>query len=356
MKDAYEQILLRGDKYFKKSGERIDYSDLNGAMAVLESKSGDILALVGGVDYTKSVFNRAVQGRRQPGSSFKPFIYLSALNAGYSTQSKLTDISRSFSYKDKDEDKEWKPHNYEKNFKGLITLREALVHSRNLATINLVNELGLSNVHDAVTRMGFKGIPSDLSISLGTFTTSPLDFAGMYTIFSNGGVRVEPKLIKRVVSLDGGVNEFKTIEHNITTPEQAFLMTTILQDVIKRGTGRRAGVDGIELAGKTGTTNDYKDAWFCGYSPELTVTTWFGKDNNAKMAKETGGKAAGPAFAAFFKGYLEIHPESKREFDMPSSIREVRTSSKNSEYFTDLSAPPSDDKSSVDEMDDELLF
>jgi len=356
MKDAYEQILLRGDKYFEKNGERIDYSDLNGAMSVIESKSGDILALVGGVDYGKSVFNRAVQGKRQPGSAFKPFIYLTALNAGYSTQSKLTDISRSFSYKDKDEDKEWKPHNYEKNFKGLITLHEALVHSRNLATINLVNELGLRNVHDSVLEMGFKKIPSDLSISLGTFTTSPLEFAGKYTIFSNGGVRVEPKLIKRVVSLDDGVKDFKVKEHNVTTADQAYLLTTILQDVIKSGTGRRAKVEGIELAGKTGTTNDYKDAWFCGYSPELTVAVWFGKDNNAPMAKETGGKASGPAFASFFKGYLQIHPETKREFDMPSSIREVKLSSKRSEYFTDLSAPPSDDKSSVDEMDDELLF
>ncbi len=353
---AYNGILKRGEDYEQKSGEVVDYSTLNGAMVALDSKSGDILAMVGGVDYKKSQFNRATQGKRQPGSSFKPFIYLAALNSGYSTKSKLTDISRSFSYRDKDEDKEWKPANYEKNFKGLITLREALVHSRNLATINLVNELGLSYLHDSIVDMGFKNIPLDLSISLGTFTISPLEFAGYYTIFSNGGVRVEPKLIKRVVSLDGGVREFETKEHNITTPEQSFLMTTILEDVIKRGTGRRAKVEGLEVAGKTGTTNEYKDAWFCGYSPQITLITWFGNDNNIPMHKETGGKAAAPAFAMFFKDYLTIHPETKREFEVPSGVREVDLGNGVKEFYTDISAPPSDERDSVDEMDDELLF
>jgi len=268
----------------------------------------------------------------------------------------LTDISRSFTYKDKDEDKEWRPNNYEKNFKGLITLREALVHSRNLATINLVNELGLSTVYESVKDMGFDNIPSDLSISLGTFTISPLQLASKYTIFSNYGIRVEPKLIDKVISLDGGVKAFNSIEHNVTSPQQAFLITTVLKDVVRYGTGRRAKVNGIEVAGKTGTTNNYKDAWFCGYSPKLTVITWFGKDNNAPMHKETGGKAAGPAFASFIKGYLDIHPEAKREFDIPDGVREVKISSKQVEYFTDISAPPNDAKSSVMELDEELLF
>ncbi len=354
--DAYEAIKKRGKEYEQKSGEKVNYSKLNGAMVALDSKSGDVLAMVGGVDYGKSEFNRATQGRRQPGSSFKPFIYLIALNAGYSTQSKLTDISRSFSYKDKDEDKEWKPSNYEKNFKGLITLRDALVHSRNLATINLVNELGLSYIHDEIERMGFRDLPNDLSISLGTFTISPLEFAGYWTIFSNYGVRVEPKLIKKVVSLDGGLREFDTKEHNVTSKEQAFLMTTILEDVIKRGTGRRAKVEGLQVAGKTGTTNEYKDAWFCGYSPQITLITWFGNDNNLPMHKETGGKAAGPAFASFFKGYLQIHPETKREFEIPGDVRVVDMPNGKKEYFTDISAPPSDEKSSLEEMDEELLF
>ncbi len=356
--DAYQGILERGDKYNAKakSDEMVDYSDLNGAMVVMESKTGEVLALVGGVDYSKSVFNRAVQGKRQPGSSFKPFLYLTALNAGYSTQSKLTDISRSFSYKDQDEDKEWRPKNYEKNFEGLITLRESLVHSRNLATINMVNELGLSNVYAKIKRMGFKNLPSDLSISLGTFSISPWDFASEWSIFANAGTKVEPMLVKKVVSSDGGVKIYETQEENVTTPEQAFLITSILEDVVKRGTGRRARVEGLAVAGKTGTTNGYKDAWFCGYSPEIETLVWFGKDNNARMGKETGGKAAGPAFAAFYREYIKLHPETKREFDIPEGVREVKLTAKKSEYFTDTSPPPNDAKSAAEELEQELLF
>ncbi len=358
LKHAYENILVRGEKYNAKMPEdkQVDYGDLNGAMVVMENKTGEILALVGGVDYEKSVFNRAIQGKRQPGSSFKPFIYLSALNAGYSTQSKLTDISRSFSYKDQEEDKEWRPNNYEKNFEGLIPLREALVHSRNLATINMVNELGLSTVRDDLERMGFETLPRDLSISLGTFSISPLSFAKEWSILSNAGTKVTPLLIKKVISHDGGVKVYESEEENITTPEQAFLVTSILKDVVTRGTGRKARVEGLEVAGKTGTTNGYKDAWFCGYSPEIETLVWFGKDNNKEMGKETGGKAAGPAFSEFYTEYLKIHPETKREFDIPEGVREVRLSAKQSEYYTDMSPPPNDAKSASEELEQELLF
>ncbi len=355
---AYQNILLRGEKYNAKAkdADRVDYSDLNGAMIVMESKTGEVLAMVGGVDYKQSVFNRVVQGRRQPGSSFKPFIYLTALNAGYSTQSKLTDISRSFSYKDQEEEREWRPNNYEKNFEGLIPLREALVHSRNLATINMVNELGLSYVRNEAEKMGFENLPSDLSISLGTFSISPWNFASEWSIFANHGTKIEPMLVKKVISSDGGAHIYKTKEENITTPAQAFLITSILEDVVKRGTGRRAQVAGLEVAGKTGTTNGYKDAWFCGYSPEIETLVWFGKDGNGKMAKETGGKAAGPAFAEFYREYMKLHPETKREFDIPAGVREVKLTAKKSEYFTDISAPPNDAKSSAEELDQELLF
>jgi len=358
LKNAYANILARGDTYNLKAEEDalVDYSDLNGAMVVLESKTGEILALVGGVDYSKSVFNRAVQGRRQPGSSFKPFIYLTALNAGYSTETKLTDISRSFSYKDQEEEKEWRPKNYEKNFEGLITLRESLVHSRNLATINMVNELGLTYVYQNLKKMGFKNMPADLSISLGTFSISPLAFAESWSILANGGRKVKPLLVKKVVSSDGGVKIYQSEEENITTSQQAFLVTSILKDVVRRGTGRRARVEGIEVAGKTGTTNGYKDAWFCGYSPEIETVVWFGNDNNQEMARETGGKAAGPAFAEFYREYIKLHPETKREFDIPEGVRVVKMTAKQSEYFTDISAPPNDAKSASEELEQELLF
>jgi penicillin-binding protein 1A len=349
--DGYVNILERG----QKAKEPVDYSDLNGAMVVLENKTGEVLSLVGGVDYKKSAYNRAIQSLRQPGSSFKPFIYQVALDAGYSPASKLTDISRTFSYEDKDEEKEWKPKNYSKNFAGIITLRDALVHSRNLATINLVNELGLSLVHREVKKMGFKKIPADLSISLGTFGISPLDFSEFYTIFSNYGKKLHPILVRKVMTKEGVEKNYTAKEEIVTPASQAFLTVSILRDVVKHGTGRRARVKGIELAGKTGTTNDYKDAWFCGFSPEVEALVWYGKDNNKPMAKETGGKAAGSVFGAFFKEYLTIHPETKRVFDVPDDVRVMKTKA-TTEYFTPISKPPQNGRQNSSSADEKLLF
>ncbi len=356
LKEGYERIIEREmNRKLRKDENRTDYSDLNGAIVVLENKTGEVLALVGGVDYEKSSFNRATRSLRQPGSSFKPFIYQTALDLGYSTQSRLADISRTFTYKDKDEEKEWKPKNYEKNFEGLITLREALVHSRNLATINLVNEIGLGTLHRRIQQMGFRHVPNDLSISLGTFGISPLEFAGFYTIFSNYGTKVEPLLIKSVTNLEGNTTTFSTKERNITTPPQAFLTISILEDVVRRGTGRKAAVKGIDLAGKTGTTNEYRDAWFCGFSPEIETIVWFGKDNNQPMHKETGGKAAAPVFRSFYEAYLKLHPETKRHFDIPAGVRHVKIKGRD-EYFTQISKPPKEAQSSPSTEDGELLF
>ncbi len=346
---GYEGIKKRGE------GKDVDYSDLNGAIVVLDNHSGEVLSLVGGIDYQKSAFNRAVQSKRQPGSSFKPFIYQIALDSGYSPLSKLTDVSRTFKYQDKDEEKEWQPKNYEKNFEGLITLHDALVHSRNLATINLVNDLGLNLVHRKITEMGFRDVPNDLSISLGTFGLSPLEMSSFYTIFSNYGTRLEPILIKSVVDYRGNEKLFEAKAHKVTSPAQAFLTTTILEDVIKKGTGRRARVKGLALAGKTGTTNEYKDAWFCGFSPEIEAIVWYGKDNNKPMYKETGGKAAAPAFAYFFRKYLELHPETKVAFDMPEGVRAVR-GKHGTDYFTKISRPPKEAERTPQAGEGELLF
>ena len=350
---AHDGVLKRSQKYNSKLKEPIDYSDLNGAMVVLENRSAEVLALVGGVDYKKSVFNRAIQSRRQPGSSMKPFIYQVALDAGYSTQSQLTDISRTF--KSNSDEKEWKPKNYEKNYKGLIPLREALVHSRNLATINLVSELGLGYIQRELTKMGFKELPADLSLALGTFGISPLDFSAFYTIFSNYGVKKDPILIKKVIDIEGREKNFSAKEERVTSPAQAYLMTSILKDVVNRGTGVRVKVQGVEIAGKTGTTNDYKDAWFCGFSPEIQSVVWFGKDDNKPMHRETGAKASGPAFRHFYESYLKIHPETQREFDIPHGVREVKYT-KGIEYFTDVSKPPNSVQSTKGELESELLF
>ncbi len=352
--NGYIEILKRGEELNEK--DYVDYSDLNAAMVVLDSKSGEVLALVGGVDYKKSAYNRAVQSLRQPGSSFKPFIYQVALDTGYSTQSRLVDISRVFSYEDKkSKEREWKPKNYTKNFSGVVTLRDALVYSKNLATINLVNELGLSVVHREIKRMGFRDVPADLSISLGTFGISPLKFSEFYTIFSNMGKKMTPILVKMVVTKEGDKKSYTAREETILSPAQSFLMTTILRDVILRGTGTNARVKGIELAGKTGTTNEYRDAWFCGYSPEIQTLVWFGKDNNRPMHKETGGRAAAPVFANFYREYIEIHPETKRVFDMPKGVRVIKSKGKK-EYFTTISKPPKDSSQDSLNSDSQLLF
>ncbi len=347
LKFSYDAIKER-DKKNKYSKQ------LNGALVALENSTGNVLALVGGVDYKKSNFNRATQSNRQPGSSFKPFIYQSALDLGYSPISAIADISRTYKFKtDDNKEKIWQPKNYEKDFKGLITLREAMVHSRNLATINLVEAIGLSNLYDKLTKdYEFENIPSNLSISLGSFGISPLKLAEAYTAFSNYGTKKEAKLIEAIENRYTQRKEFSTTSKKITDPKQAFLMVSILKDVVKSGTGRNAKVKGLEIAGKTGTSNNNVDAWFCGFSPSIECIVWFGNDDNTPMKKfETGGRAAAPAVGYFFKKLVETYPQIKRKFDIPKGVITSKVGGKD-EYFTETSKPPT---TKIEETD-ELIF
>lgn len=313
-------------------------SELNGAMIVLENNTGNILAMVGGVDYAKSSFNRATQSKRQPGSSFKPFLYQKALDLGYSPLSEIPDISRT--YVDKETDEEWKPKNYENDFEGLISLKEAIVHSRNLATINLLSQLGLDSVYKELKNDGFKNLSMDLTLALGSFGISPLEYSGFYSMFPNYGVKVEPLLIKKVVNRRGEERIYETKHTEITSPKQSFLMLDMMREVVKRGTGRNAQVAGIEIAGKTGTTNSSVDVWFCGFSPDIEVITWYGNDNNTPLKKgETGGRAAAPAFKHFMTKYIELHPETTRTFKVPEGVGSRKIDG-STEYFTDISPFP----------------
>jgi len=360
LKFAYGESLKRIEQYKEKElkklaeYEAIEHTDeeeifelqdvnitqLNGALASLESETGDILALVGSVDYKVSSYNRATQGKRQPGSAFKPFIYQVAIDLGFSGATELVDIAKTYEYEKNGEEMKWRPKNYEKNYKGLVTLREALIHSRNLATINLVNDIGLNTLIKELQKFNIKHIPNDLSISLGTMSMSPLELAQVYTSFSNKGVQVKANLIDHIDQANATIYE-KTLEsHRTSVPTQAYILTTILRDVVKRGTARRARVKGIELAAKTGTTNSNVDGWLAGYSPTITTVAWFGNDDNTPMYKrETGGKISGPAFRRYYEQMLELYPQIKREFDEPEGIIEVNVGGKK-EYFSEISKPP----------------
>ena len=357
VKRVHDHNVLEKAKLLKNPNyESKDYNilKLNGALVSIDPKNGDILALVGSVDYKKSSFNRATQGRRQPGSAFKPFVYQVAIDLGYSGATELVDIAKTYTYEKDGEELKWQPKNYEKDYKGFITLREALVHSRNLATINLVNEIGLSALLKEFKKFGIKNVPPDLSISLGTISLSPLELAKYYTSFANAGIQVEPHLVLSIEKNGRTIYKKQDKTRFITQPTQAYIMTTILKDVVNRGTGRRARAKGIELAGKTGTTNNNVDGWFAGYSPTIETIVWFGNDDNKPMyRRETGGRIAGPAFSNYYKNIIKILPQIQREFIAPEGIIEVKNG-KNKEYFSDISKPPKSETTPT--VEEELLF
>ena len=341
LKASYDDAIKR-DLSSRGSNSKDDsyVKELNGAMITMESGTGRILAMVGGVDYNQSVFNRAYQSKRQAGSAIKPFLYQIALNEGYNPASQLFDISRTYNYTVGGVQKKWQPKNYGGKFEGIVSLRDSLTFSRNLSTLNLVTDVGVELTSQELKKYGFKDIVNNLSITLGSMSVDLVEFSEAYSVISNNGTQVKPYIIEQIVNKHGEVDTFEPQTKEINTPEQIYLMTSILSDVVKRGTGKSAQVPGIELAGKTGTTNNNVDAWFCGYSPSIQTIIWFGNDNNAPMRKtETGGKIAAPVFSSFFKKYLQLHPEIPRNFIMPENVYTTNINGI-TEYFTDKSPLP----------------
>ena len=335
-----EDALKFGYSEILKRDKDANASVLNGAIVVTAPKSGEILALVGGVDYAKSSYNRATQSMRQPGSSFKPFIYQIALDLGYSPMSKVADISRVFNAGN---DQEWKPKNYSGGFQGYITLKDALRQSRNLATINLLNEIGIDTVYKRLGDVEFKNISKNLSMALGSFGISPLEFAKFYSMFPNGGEIVEPKLIRKIISAQNLETAFEPKRIQATEPEQAYLMVDMLKTVVNNGTGQNAKIKGVQVAGKTGTTNNNIDAWFCGFTPEIQAVIWYGNDNNTPMRKiEGGGRTAAPVFKMFMQEYIKEFPNTKRNFTEPEGVFHTMYESKD-ELYTKISPLPKQD-------------
>ncbi len=343
---------------------------LNGAIVVTQSKSGNILALVGGVDYAKSNFNRATQAKRQFGSTVKPFIYQIALDMGYSQATQISDVARIFgqnradltkseeSADENEEDTAWRPKNYGSNYSGIVTLKDAVRRSLNLATINLVDMIGFRGVYAKMQDYGFENVPQDMSIVLGSFVLSPLDAAKYYSVFANYGTIVEPRLVRSIIDPSGAESEFAVSvdsTRTITTPQQAFLSVDILKSVVNSGTGWRGKVAGIEIAGKTGTSNDSVDAWFSAFSPSLQVVVWYGRDNNVAIGGNvTGGVVSAPVAAEFFSEILQVEPGLKRVFDTPKGIYR-RTLNGVQYLYTETSKLPSDSASPAD-FGNDMIF
>jgi penicillin-binding protein 1A len=288
--------------------------EVEGAIVAIEPNTGYIKVIIGGYDFVKSEYNRALYAKRQPGSAFKPIIYASAIDHGFTPASIIMD--EPVAYPDGAEG-EWKPENYDHKFYGPTRLREALTYSRNVVTIKLVEKIGINNVIDFARTLGFQGeMPRDLTISLGSMSVTPFELALCFTVFASDGMKVKAVAIKYITDSKGRVLESNEPEADeVISPQTAFLMTSMMEDVVRHGTGWRAKALGRPVAGKTGTTNDYRDAWFVGYTKDLVATVWVGFDDMRPLGPlETGARAASPIWVSFMKNAAKGDPQ---EFHPP---------------------------------------
>ncbi len=381
------EVLKAGDiirTRLRNEGKR-ELAQLPETEALLISLSphdGSIKALVGGYDYTRSKFNRAVQSRRQPGSGFKPFIYSAALAKGKTTASIVNDAPIVFS--DAELERDWKPQNFSEKFFGPTRLREAMVNSRNLVSIRLLREIGIQYASEYISSFGFDPaeLPNNLSMALGSASLKPISIARGYAVFANGGYLVDPYFIERIVDAKGSVlfatsprvvckncvvengsetervqamekvepsfrplqleaeEDLQIIEQEtpearvvtarsspaprVISEQNAFLVRSMMMDVIRRGTGKKAMILGRnDLAGKTGTTNEQRDAWFSGYNNEIVTSVWVGFDNHDPLGRyEVGGKAALPIWIDYMRVALTDVPDLVPE--IPEDITQAR--------------------------------
>ena len=356
-------VLAKGDVVYLRQDDEQNWQlaqlpEAEGALVALSPFDGAVTALQGGFDFFHNKFNRVLQSKRQPGSGFKPFIYSAALEKGYNTASIINDAPVVFD--DVGLENVWRPENYSGQFYGPTRLREALTHSRNLVSIRLMRDISINYVVDYAQRFGFQAdqFPNNLSLALGSGSAAPIDMATAYAAFANGGYRVEPYVIKRIEDADGNIVRqaepytvcetciapldkpasidadteqalaspwmgFKPAER-IITAQNAYLMNSMLRDVVRFGTGRQAlSLGRNDLAGKTGTTNDQKDAWFSGFQSNVVATAWVGFDQPQTMGRrEAGGFAALPIWIDFMRDALKDVPESR--FIQPPGLVTVR--------------------------------
>ncbi len=294
--------------------------EVEGALMAINPATGEILCMVGGRSFEKSQFNRCTQAMRQPGSAFKPIIYAAALDKGYTASSILIDSPLSVG--DGSIRGQWRPKNYDLQFWGPIPLRRALVHSRNIPTVKLLSDIGIDYAIDYARKLGINSpLPSELSLALGSSGVSLRELVTAYTPFANAGNRVEPHLIEHINDRNGKlIDENQLKSEQAISSQTAYIMTHLLSAVVEEGTGARAKAIDRPAAGKTGTTNEMKDAWFVGYTPSVLAGVWVGYDNHRmSLGKgETGGRAACPIWVDFMREFLKDSPVET--FAIPSGI------------------------------------
>jgi penicillin-binding protein 1A len=303
-----------------KSWQIVQLPDVEAAFVAASPTDGAIRALVGGVDYNRNKFNHVTQAWRQPGSSFKPFIYSAALEKGFTPASVIEDSPISISAEETGS-QVWEPKNYDGKYEGPMSMRTALAKSKNMVSIRLLRSIGPHYAQDYATRFGFDAEkhPPYLTMALGAGAVTPWQQLAAYSIFANGGYRITPYLVSKIIDDKGNVLAATTPEVagneelRAIDPRNAWLMDSMMHDVVRRGTATRAALvlKRSDLAGKTGTTNDYVDAWFCGYQPTVVGIAWIGFDQPKRLGNgETGGSAALPIWIGFMEHALANVPES----------------------------------------------
>jgi len=277
-----------------------------GALFALDNATGDVLALVGGRDFNLSQFDRATQAERQTGSSFKPYVYTAAIEAGLTPNDRVLDAPASFG--------SWSPHDYEHNYLGSITLTKAFADSRNVPAVRLAQRVGISRVISTAHNFGItSNIPPFLPIALGSVEVTLEQQVDAYSVFPNDGIRVAPRFVRRVTTADGlPLKEATPQVSEVISAKTARTMMVMLKEVIHSGTGAAAAALNHPLGGKTGTTSNFTDAWFIGFSPSVTCGVWTGYDNRQSLGdKESGARVALPIWMDFMKAAIAQHPDEK---------------------------------------------
>lgn len=322
-----QQILRPGDLCYVKilslgpgAGSHVSLeqdSGTQGALVAIDNMTGEIKAMVGGLDFNESKFNRATQALRQVGSSFKPYVYTAAIDQGASPDDTVLDAPITF----ETASGPYTPHNYDEKFEGTITLRRALAQSRNIPALRLANTLTIKTVIDYAHRFGVtSNIPAYLPVALGSAEITLIEQTSAYSVFPNDGVRITPRYITKVTDYEGRVLEedFPDVK-DVVSARTARIMTFMLQDVVQHGTGIAAARMKLPLAGKTGTTNDFTDAWFIGFSPAMTCGVWVGYDEKKSLgAKETGARSALPIWMDFMR--VALAGKDSGEFQPPPAL------------------------------------